>query len=104
MVRPMAAKKWVTGLYYFGVVLGILGVPFSLLGRHRSSVLASSLGLVLYASAAIALIVGIAISRCPHCRRRTDIRGPSAHCPRCGKWIPFDAFGPGEDEQPPLQS
>ena len=97
MVPPMGAKKWATGLYYSGLVLGLLGVPFSVLGAHLSSVLLSSLGVALYISAAIGLIVGIAISRCPHCSRRIDIRGPSAHCPRCGKWIAFETFGSAED-------
>jgi tRNA(Ile2) C34 agmatinyltransferase TiaS len=101
VVPPMAAKKWATGLYYSGVVLVFLGVPFTVLGTHRSSVLASSVGVVLYISAALAGIVGIAISRCPHCGRRIDLRGPSAHCPKCGKWIPFDTFGSPKEQQPP---
>ena len=101
MVPPMAAKKWATGLYYSGVVLVFLGVPFTLLGTNLSSVLVSSVGVTLYVSGAIAAIAGIAISQCPHCGRRIDLRGPSAHCPKCGKWIPFDPFGSPEEQQPP---
>jgi Na+/proline symporter len=101
VLRPMAAKKWSTGLYYSSVLVLVVGGALLLLGRHRSSVVLSSIGVVLCVCFAIAVIVGIAMSRCPHCRRRIDLRGPSAHCPKCGKWIPFDAFGSPEEQQPP---
>ena len=41
-------------------------------------------------------VVSLSTSRCPHCRRFIDLRGSSAYCPRCGKWI-----GLYEDSQPP---
>jgi len=88
VVPRMAIKKWATARYYSGVVLVVVGSAMSLLGRHRSSAVLSSIGVVFYVCFAIAAVVGIAISRCPYCRRWLDMRGPSAHWPEVRKADP----------------
>ena len=80
-----------------------LGIPFMLLTGILGAVALTSGGFIVTVGAVVSAIVflssmavSIALNRCPHCNGFTNMVGPSAFCPQCGGWIPFD-----EDSQPP---
>jgi hypothetical protein len=85
--------------YYAGLALCTVGGITVLLGRARSSDIIFAVGVILLAGYVALAVFGLATSRCPHCRRHIDLRGSSAYCPRCGRWIPAH-----EGDAPPPDS
>jgi hypothetical protein len=72
------------------VVLG--GLLFGVSQESESGALAVGGATV----ATVGLIVTAVILnswRCPHCRRRIDLRGADAFCPKCGVAIPAEDGG-----------
>ena len=74
-------------LYYSGIPLCFAGGLVLAIERGNPSTLLFVIGAMLLSGVVALALVGIATSQCPQCRRRIDLRGPSAYCPRCGHWI-----------------
>ena len=73
--------------YYRSLGLCALGFLILSIGWQRSYVLVA-IGATCIAAYGVVGIVFLFTSRCPHCQRFVDLRGGSAYCPRCGRWIP----------------
>jgi hypothetical protein len=78
--------------YYSAVALGFAGAFAFAIERATSSGAMRALGAMLILGFVALAVYNIAISRCPHCRRQIRLRGGSAHCPRCGGWIPLQEW------------
>jgi Zn finger protein HypA/HybF involved in hydrogenase expression len=86
----MTPKARANRSYKAGIALAGLSAVALVIGHEASSRTATVLGAALVITSVVNAAVSLANRRCPHCSQFIDLRGPSAHCPRCGKWIPED--------------
>jgi Zn finger protein HypA/HybF involved in hydrogenase expression len=84
-MTPKARANW---CYYTAIVCCMIGAVLLVIGRSRNNAVATVCGAALISAFVLTTVYSLAASRCPHCRRHIDLRGPAAYCPRCGHWIP----------------
>ena len=74
----------------------VIGAVLFTFGRGSGSGAFKVTGVGVIAVFVLATVFSLATSRCPHCRRYIDLRGPSDYCPKCGGWIPAHEGDPPE--------
>ena len=84
----MTPKARANLYYYGGLPVCFLGAVMLAVGRAVSSDVFTGFGATLIVLWVAVSAIGLATSQCPHCRRFIDLRGRSAYCVRCGRWIP----------------
>jgi tRNA(Ile2) C34 agmatinyltransferase TiaS len=84
----MTPRGRANALYYGGLALCAAGGLALGIERVHPSDSLFAIGAALIVGFVALAAFSLASSRCPHCRRYIDLRGRSAYCPRCGKWIP----------------
>ena len=94
----MTPKMRANVLYYAGIPAMLPPVVFLGLGIRGDSWTLTTLGVLFVIAFVVLAGASLVTSRCPHCGRFINLAGPSAFCPRCGKWN-----GLYEDSQPPYR-
>ena len=92
----MTPKMRANLLYYAGIAAMLPPIVFLGPGIANDNGVLTAVGALSVIAFVVLAGASLAASRCPHCRRLINLAGPSAFCPRCGKWN-----GLHEDSQPP---
>ena len=75
----MTPKARANLYYYAGLPVCFLGALMLAVGRAASSDIFTGVGATLIVVWVVLVAIGLATSRCPHCRRFIDLRGRSGY-------------------------